>query len=229
MAKQPKRQLPKIAELRSDVNLEVLDRQNSLNILLNEEPNEAWIRINKYAGNARYIPINRLEWLMSTIFVDWHTEVLSVQCFANAVMVTVRVHYRNPVTGMMEWNDGVGAAGLQTDKGEAATNFMALKQNAMDMGLPKAKTEAVKDAIGDLGRLFGRDLNRKDAPDYAYLMSLFPAIDESEIGIIEAQLAPHGEEYRAQLLDFLGVQSVAEIPKAKFKSALSRINERTAN
>ncbi len=222
-----KSKLPSIQELRNDESLTILGRENDLNVLLNEEPNPAWVIKNKFANNSLYVPIARLEWLMTRIFVNWYTEVLSVNLIANSIGVTVRVHYRNPVTGEMQWTDGVGASAMQVNEGKGATDFMELKKNAVEIGLPKAKTEAIKDAIGDLGRLFGRDLNRKDTPEYRSMLGqVEDCVSSEESATIEGLLSSLGEAYRAELLVFLGAEEVSEIKKSDFKKVISRITDR---
>ncbi len=48
------------------------------------------------------------------------------------------------------------------------------------MALPSAKSYAIKDAADHLGSLFGRDLNRKDAPAFSPTYS-DPVTIESEL------------------------------------------------
>ena len=44
------------------------------------------------------------------------------------------------------------------------------KINALDMGFPKLKAECIKNAANSLGKLFGRDLNRKKSDIYQPLI-----------------------------------------------------------
>lgn len=220
--------LPTIGELRDDESLAIRERENSLNVLLNQEPKEAWIRTNKFANNSKYLPIARVEWLLTRIYVQWYTEVLRVDLVANSIAVTVRLHYLNPVTGAWAFTDGVGASRMQVESGKGATDFMFLKDNAVEIGLPKAKTEAIKDAAGDLGRLFGRDLNRKDAPEYASLLGQFDSdsLDEMEIAEVEALLGTIKDpSFRENFFAFFDIQSlqVKDIPRHKLRAAKARI------
>jgi hypothetical protein len=210
--------LPSILELRNDTTLAIRSEENLLNAFLNEEPEPKWILLNKYAGNSKYIPVARLEWLMTKTFVRWYTEVLSVNLIANSVAVTVRVHYLHPITAEWCWTDGVGASRIQVNEGSAATDFGSMKANAIEMGLPKAKTEAIKDAIGDLGRLFGRDLNRKDAPDYAELLGEFP-ITLEQIERLQNLIVESGADETAFLKNFMCVEKLGTILQSDFKKA----------
>jgi hypothetical protein len=64
---------------------------------------------------------------------------------------------------------------LQTDKGAGATDFNALKAGAVMMAAPAAETFAIKDAADKLGKLFGKDLNRKVDIIYDNLANTFEA------------------------------------------------------
>lgn len=215
--------LPSLDELRDPNSLHDLSRSNDLNVLLNEPPPESWIKEHPYIKGHKYIPAPTLEWLMTRIFVEWRTEVISVQSLANAVAVTVRVHFRNPTTGDMDWRDGVGASGLQTDKGAKAADLMSIKTGAVEMGLPKAKTEAFKDAVGDLGRLFGRDINRKVSMEYRGLLGQI----DNELSVAELEelqtLVATSNVNESMFCQFFGVTAIAEIPKDKFKAAKMRL------
>jgi hypothetical protein len=80
----------------------------------------------------------------------------------NSVYVTIRLHYLNPVNGLWSYHDGVGSAQIQTAKGASAADLASINNNAVMMALPMAKSYAIKDACDHFGKLFGRDLNRKE-------------------------------------------------------------------
>ena len=80
----------------------------------------------------------------------------------NAVYVTVRLHYLNLINNEWDFHDGVGAVQLQTKSGSSPAELQNINNNAVMMALPMAKSYAVKDAAEHIGKLFGRDLNRKD-------------------------------------------------------------------
>lgn len=152
------RPLVKIEELYTD--LESIAKSNELNRLLNCNPKPEWIQKNKFAGNSDYIPIGIIEYLLTSIFIKWRVEVKSIHVIANSVVVSVRLHYLDPVTAEWEWQDGIGASPIQTKSGAAATDFSQVNTSAVQMAAPAAETYAVKDAAEKLGKLFGKDLNR---------------------------------------------------------------------
>lgn len=171
--------LPAIQELYSEAV--ELHKQNQLNILLNQEPKKEWIlkhpiakkKVDNVKVPTDYIPIERIEWLLTSIFIKWHTEIKAVQLIANSVVVTVRLYYLNPITNELEYQDGVGAAPLQTDEGASATDWTKIKSSAVMIAVPAAESYAVKDAAEKIGKLFGKDLNRADKIMYDSLSKKF--------------------------------------------------------
>lgn len=161
----PKGQIPKLEDLYSD--LLVAAKQNDLNKLLNADPKPEWIRTNKFAGNSKYIPIEIVEYLLTSIYIKWRVEIKSVMVIANSVTVTVRLWYLDPITTEWDWQEGVGASPIQTEKGAAATDFSKVNTSAVQMAAPAAETYAIKDAAEKLGRLFGKDINRQAQMNYS--------------------------------------------------------------
>lgn len=152
--------LPKIQDLHHD--LQEAFKTDQLNLLLNQPPKKEWVKDHPFAKNVRYIPIDKIEFLLTKIFGEWKAEVLSEGQMFNSVYVKVRLHYKNPLNGEWSFHDGLGAVGVQTDKGASASDLSAIKQDAIMKALPAAESYAIKDAAEKLGTLFGKDLNRKD-------------------------------------------------------------------
>lgn len=158
------RQLPAITDLYGDV--ELASKYNDLNKLLNSAPKPEWVKLNPFADNAPYLPIQRVEYLLTTIFIKWRVEIKEIKLLANSVVIAIRLHVLDPITGDWDWQDGVGAAPLQTAKGAGAIEFDKIKGAAVQMGAPAAESYAVKDAAEKFGKLFGKDLSRKDEISY---------------------------------------------------------------
>jgi hypothetical protein len=175
-----KRNLPSLADLNTDI--EQAFKSDQLNYLLNQEPPKQWLKVNKYANNTEYIPIDKIEMLLTRIFQEWRIEVIDYKQLFNAVSCHIRLHYKNPTTGEWQYHDGVGAMQIQTSKGASAADLAAINNNAVMMALPAAKSYAIKDAADHLGKLFGRDLNRKDT------MYFTPAYDSELKQFINEQL-----------------------------------------
>ncbi len=162
--------LPKIQDLYID---KVSTQKNdALVMLMNQPPKETWVKIHPFIKNYKYLPIERIEFLLKTIFKNYRIEVTGQGTAFNGVWVTVRVHYLHPVTGTWEFHDGIGASQLQTAKGTSPADLNNINNGALSMAFPMAKTVAIKDACDHFGRLFGSDLNRKDLISYEMDLSL---------------------------------------------------------
>ena len=161
-----------------------LAKENDLNILLNQEPKKEWIKQHPMASNVSYIPIEVVEYLLTSIFIHWSVEVKEIQVIANAVVVTIRLHYRHP-NGEMRWQDGIGACPIQTAKDAPATDFTQVKSDAVMKAAPAAESYAVKDAAEKLGKIFGKDLNRKDAFGYTALGNKFDMSTPEQMNYID--------------------------------------------
>jgi len=164
------RKLPTLQELRSDIELKA--DQNALNVLLNAEPPKDWVKEHPVFKKVRYLPIERVEYLLTRIFLKWNVEVKAVQVIANSIVTTIRLYYQDPMSDQMLWQDGIGAAPLQTDKGAGAVDFNAIKSDAVMKAAPAAESYAIKDAAEKIGKLFGKDLNRADKIMYDSLLDL---------------------------------------------------------
>ena len=182
--------LPKIQELYGDVAMQ--QKQNDLQILLNQEPHKQWIKQHPFVKNLKYIPIERIEWLLTRIFIKWRVEVKQTQIMANSVVITVRLHYLDVISNEWDWQEGIGAAPIQTDKDAAATDFSRVKTDAVMKAAPAAESYAVKDAAEKIGKLFGKDLNRADGITYDNLRNTFKdyeLITTSQSNMIEGLLS----------------------------------------
>jgi len=164
--------LAKIAKEISDVSqLASFVAQDDFLQVVNMDPPEGIVKDHPLAPGVKYIPIDKIELMLTKIFQQWYPEVLKTGQLLNSIEVTVRLHYLHPITKQWQFSDGVGAVAIQTDKGKSAADLAAIKSNAIMLALPAAKSFAIKDAAEHIGKVFGRDLNRKDTmaftPAYA--------------------------------------------------------------
>lgn len=158
-----KTNLPQLSDLHQDP--EVAFKNDQLKMLLNQPPSNKWIKKHPMT-KKEYMPIDKVEFLLDRIFQEYRIEVLREGVMFNSIFCTVRVHYKNPISGEWNFHDGVGAKSVQTDSGKSAADMAAIKDAAVQMALPTAKSFAIKDAADHLGKVFGRDLNRKDTVDF---------------------------------------------------------------
>lgn len=174
-------ELPKLADLIGG-DIELKSDQNDLNVLLNANPPKAWVKEHPIAKGVKYIPIERIEFMLTRLFFLWRVDVKTIQLLANSVVVTVRLYYLDRFSDEYLWQDGIGAAPLQTDKGAGAIEFDKIKNDAVMKAAPAAESYAVKDAAEKIGKLFGKDLNRADQIMY-----------ESMVGTVQSKEKDHSK------------------------------------
>ena len=165
------RQLPSYDQLVAG-DIETKNQQNEINILLNQEPPKAWLKDHPMAKGVKYLPIERVEYMLTRIFKKWNVEVRQVQVIANSVVVTIRLYYQDVLSNEMLWQDGIGASPIQTDKGAGAMDWNHTKNDAVMKAAPAAESYAVKDAAEKIGKLFGKDMNRADKIMYDTLPTI---------------------------------------------------------
>lgn len=144
------------------------------NHMLNQSPCKSWIKHHPFYGND-YLPIDKVEFLLTIFFQKWRVKINQVYHIANSVCVNITLFYMDPDTGKMDYQDGAGAAPMQVNSEANAMDSQAIKSNAVMLALPIAETNAVKDAADKIGKIFGRDLNRKGTMAYDVLIN-----DESQ-------------------------------------------------
>lgn len=162
--------LPKIQDLYNDRGL--AKAQDTFVTLMNQPPKPEWVKVHPFIKGYKYLPIERVEFLLKTIFKQYRIEVTGQGTAFNGVWVTVRVHYKDPISGEWLFHDGIGAQQLQTKAGTSATDLANINNGALSMAFPLAKTLALKDACDHFGKLFGSDLNRKDEIGYSFDVTL---------------------------------------------------------
>lgn len=183
--------LPTIAELFSG-DIEQAFKNEQLNLLLNQSPKSDWIKTHPYIKDHKYIPIDKVEFMLRKIFKKYSIEITGQGTSFNGVWVTVRVHYLNPTNGEMQFHDGIGACQLQTKKDTSPADLANINNGAISMAFPIAKTLAIKDACDHFGKLFGSDLNRKDTIPFTVDSSLQA----------EAELSKEAKEHISNITDF---------------------------
>lgn len=169
--------IPTMQDLVSDTEQSI--KLNNLMVLLNQDPPKSWMQNHPMISGYQYIPIERVEWLLTRIFTKWWVEILDTKIVANSAVVTVRLFVINPLDGSTWHNDGIGCSPIQTDKGAGATDFNKVKSDGVMKAMPSAETYAIKDAADKFGKIFGKDTGRKSQMDYASMMKT--PITEKEI------------------------------------------------
>jgi hypothetical protein len=184
-----KNQLPTIAELYED-NIDVAFKSEQLTALLNQPVHEKWVKTHPFIndGNYRYLPIDKVEYLLRRIFKEYKIEVLREGTAFNGVYVVVRIHYKSPANNEWMYHDGIGSIELQVKKGSSPSDLSNINKGALSMAFPLAKTLAVKDAADHFGTIFGSNLNRKDSVSYVM-----------DSGIVEAKIPAEDKRTMAMI------------------------------
>lgn len=151
-----------LQELYEGYDIELAGKTESLNSILNVNPPEKWVKKHPYIKDHRYLPIDKVEYLLRKIFKRYRIEVTGQGTAFNGVWVTVRVHYVDPASKEWTFQDGIGSIELQVKKGQSPSDLASINHGALSIAFPIAKTFAVKDACDCIGNIFGANLNRKD-------------------------------------------------------------------
>jgi len=222
--------IPSLTELVAESDDAI--KENALMVILNQDPPKQWlethptVKVKNKKGESvplEFLPITRVEYLLSRIFTKWWVEVKDIKIIANSIVATVRVYVKNPITNEIEWNDGIGASPLQIKKDSGgAIDFQNMQTAAVQMAAPSAESYAIKDAAEKWGKLFGKDLGRKDVIDYSNLLKHQdePATKEELI------------ELRKQIADIEvnnGLQILSDQDNADYQRVLQNNETKTYN
>lgn len=143
---------------------EVQLERDKLITFLNQEPPSEWVKIHPYIKDHKYLPIEKVEFMLKRFFKRYSIKVLEYKQLLNSISCSVTVKYKDPITDEWVEYDGVGACELQTiaSSGPLKLDASNINKGAVPMALGIAKTIAVKDASDHIGNIFGANLNRKD-------------------------------------------------------------------
>lgn len=190
LTKQENAKLPTLSELHHAPD--VAFKNDQLNLLLNQEVPAKWIKFHPTAKVKNdkgetvplpYIPIDKVEFLLTKIFQDWEVEIIREGVMFQSIYVTIKLTVTNPLTGKKKSQYGVGACPVQTDSGKSAADLAAIKSNAVQLALPAAESYAIKDAAEKFGKIFGKDLSRRDTLPFSasYMENKKQSAEQQEI------------------------------------------------
>lgn len=132
-------------------------------------------------NKAKTLTISHVEMTLDEYFFGlWSTENFKWTTIQNEVVGSLDLVVVHPMNGMLIRRIGAASIIIQVDKvpdnlkgrerNEWALNVSNKKSNALDMGFPKLKAECLKNAAQSLGKIFGRDLNRKQKDTFNPLL-----------------------------------------------------------
>lgn len=155
---------------------------------INVDPPKQEIQVNTYANNSKYLPISFIQMKLDEFYFGlWRTENFKTKVVANEITGEVELSVFHPV--YQQWITRVGAASVMIQlraqyeyhpNGEIKTDRngaqIKKKKNILDAAekientlvkdYPHLYAECVKSAAKTLGKVFGRDLNRKFIDSY---------------------------------------------------------------
>lgn len=134
--------------------------------IVNQSPPDSWLQNHPLVKNVKYLPIERVEWMLDKMFQQWRVEVLREGTMFNSIYCAVRLHYYHPVQGAWTSQDGYAAVPAKTKQGAKASDMTEILSESVMTGLPAAKSFAIKDAADHIGKIFGRDVNRKNQLEF---------------------------------------------------------------
>ena len=150
---------------------------------------------------ASTVVISHIETTLDELFFgQWKTEGFKWAPVANEIQGSLELVVIHPVTGFEIRRTGAASIVITvdrvpegvtgTERNQWALNPSNKKANALDMAFPKLKSECLKNAAQSLGKVFGRDLNRKNRDVYKPFKIAEPGelpeaiINKLEIGIM---------------------------------------------
>lgn len=192
-----KYQPPNLAELHA--GKEITSEELTYLKFINQPTPAFLVKLNKMNKNKPYVPIENVKWMMTAIYhSDWHVEIKNCFVALQSIVTIVRVHYKEGE--VWKWQDGQGAAPLQTDTGAAAADLSKIKDQAVQIAAPSSESYAIKDACDKIGAIFGDSLKDILAfapfePDEQPAQPMAPSYPQ------QAQIVQHESVYPGWLWD----------------------------
>ena len=144
------------------INKEQSEKMASFQAMINQAPPKEWIKDHPFIKGYKYLPIERVESMLRSVFQKWEWKVNDYRVIANSITVHGTLRVLEPVTNEWLSYDGLGAVDIQMKSGSTSFDFSNIVSGAIQKNLPAAESYALKDAAEKLGTIFGGNLNRKD-------------------------------------------------------------------
>lgn len=152
-----------------------LAKMQNFQARLNQEPDPKELDTTP-DGRAKTLPISFVEMTLDELFFgQWELSSASYQQVFNEVVGTAELTVWHPISGKPLKRTGFASVVITQDKDAAIADFQSTKKkNALDLTFPKLKSEILKNAAASLGKVFGRDINRKYADVYKPTLKALP-------------------------------------------------------
>lgn len=157
---------------------------------LNKEPDPKELELTP-DGKAKTLPVSFIEMTLDELyFGQWELSEPTYQQIFNEVVGTAILTVWNPINDRPIRRAGFASVVITQDKDATIAEFnQTKKKNALDLTFPKLKAEILKNAAQSLGKIFGRDINRKKVDTFKAALkpipddALFAAIKRIEDGM----------------------------------------------
>lgn len=145
---------------------------------LNMEPDPREFE-NTPDGRAKTLPISFIDMTLDELYLgQWEMSEPSYTQIFNEVVGTAVLTVWHPVNQRAIKRIGWASVVITQDKDAQIADFnMTKKKNALDLSFPKLGAEIRKSAAQTLGKIFGRDINRKQVD--VFKPALKPLSDEA--------------------------------------------------
>lgn len=191
---------------------------------LNAEPNPEEFEKTP-DGKARTLPISFVEMTLDELFLgQWEVHDVHTQQIFNEVVGTGILTVWHPVTQRPLKRAGFGAVVITQDKDAAIAEFnMTKKKNALDLSFPKLKAEITKNAAQTLGKIFGRDINRKSKD--VFKPALKPISDAALLAAIKRIEDGQIETYTLAEANFILTDEQKQMLSGAYENRLKQIGQ----
>lgn len=196
--------------------MEQLEQLQRFTARLNSEPTTDSLEPTP-DNRAKTVTISHIEMTLDELFFgQWSTANFTWSAIANEVQGSLTLEVIHPVSGQKITRVGAASVVIMVDKApqgiegqernQWALNPMNKKPNALDMAFPKLKAECLKNAAQSLGKIFGRDVNRKKFDVYKPFR-IAPELPAATMLKIESDIANGVAEFDIRnALEILGTQ-----------------------
>lgn len=170
----------------------------------------------KERQGIKYIPISAIETNLDRMFTGlWQTKNMQWKLIANEIVVSLELHVFHPIAKVWLCRCGVGAAQMRMRSGSKITDIDSKIKNALEMDVPHAKADALKNAAKSFGNLFGRNIGRPEKQVTNYTTVI---LDKAETDRIKKEIklttnVPQLAKVWARNKKFHSNEIVAEIYK----------------
>lgn len=129
---------------------------------LNQAPSKSDIKVNKFANNSKFLPIQKVEAKLNYYFRGlWETVNFKYQVVVNEIVGDLELRVFHPEAHMWLTRSGCGAVMIQQRQDSEITDISAKIKNTLTKDIGHLKAECIKNAAKSLGVSFGSNLNRE--------------------------------------------------------------------